>query len=91
MRREFDRYGLPGQRKLTGFLEILGAVGLLAGLFIPVIGMLASLGLSLLMFLGFLLRLKIRDGPFKSSPALFYMFLNLYLFLTHFTSTPVNP
>ena len=91
MRREFDRYGLPDQRKLTGLLEILGAAGLLTGLFIPSIGMLAAFGLSLLMFLGFLVRLKLRDGFLKSSPALLYMILNAYLFSTYFTSTPVNP
>jgi uncharacterized membrane protein YphA (DoxX/SURF4 family) len=91
MRREFERYGLPRQRILTGLLEILGAAGLLVGLFIPVIGILAALGLSLLMFLGFLVRLKIKDGPLKSSPALLYMLLNLYLFLTYLTSTPSNP
>lgn len=88
MRREFERYGLPNQRKLTGLLEIMGAAGLLTGLFVPTIGMLAALGLSLLMLLGFMVRLKIKDGPLKSSPALIYMFLNLYLFLTHFTQTP---
>lgn len=91
MRREFQRYGLPKHRKLTGFLEIAGATGLLTGLFIPVLGMLAAFGLALLMLLGFLVRIKIRDGFLKSCPALLYFILNAYLFQTHFTSNPITP
>jgi len=47
---EFKRYGLPTFRKLTGFLQLLGAIGLLIGLyFTPILLLLASTGLHLLM------------------------------------------
>jgi hypothetical protein len=77
MKAEFDRYGLADHRILTGILEIAAAVGLFAGLFIPAAGIIASGGLSLLMLLGFLVRLKIRDGLIRSFPALFFMLVNL--------------
>lgn len=79
MKREFYRYGLARYRILTGLLELAGAVGLIAGLMDPWIGLSAAVGLSLLMLLGFLVRLRIRDGLLKSSPALLYLFLNLVL------------
>lgn len=79
---EFERFGLtPVQRILTGALQLLGSMGLLIGLVQPLIGLIASSGLAVLMFLGFLVRLKIRDGLVLSLPALLYMILNIYLAL----------
>jgi hypothetical protein len=79
MQQEFERFGLPHLRQLTGALEIAGAGGLMLGLFLPILGCLAASGLSLLMLLGFLVRLKIKDGALRALPALFFMALNLYL------------
>ncbi len=79
MRDEFARYGLPQHRKLVGILQLAGAVGLLIGLALPFIGLLAAFGLGLLMLLGLHVRLKIRDGWMRSSPALAYLLLNAYL------------
>jgi len=80
MKVEFNRYGLSRQRVLTGSLQIVGAIGLLLSLFYPFIGMLAAGGLTLLMILGFAVRLKIRDGVLATLPSLFFMGLNGYLF-----------
>ncbi|MGB5371854.1 MAG: DoxX family protein [Flavobacteriaceae bacterium] len=81
MRSEFTRYGLAGKRVLVGYLQILGGIGLLSGwLFSPVLGSLASLGLFLLMILGFGLRMKIRDGFWASLPSLLYAVLSGGLF-----------
>ena len=82
MKNEFMRYGLSDHRVVTGLLEIAGAAGLFLGFVYPVIGILASGGLSLLMLLGFLVRLKIKDGFVRSFPALFYMILNLCILIT---------
>jgi uncharacterized membrane protein len=41
---------------------------------------LGSGGLALLMFLGFIVRIKIRDGFLRSSPAFIYMIINLIIF-----------
>jgi hypothetical protein len=77
---EFERYALPKFRKLTGFLQLLGAVGLLIGLyFTPLLLLLAAIGLSVLMFLGFIVRLKIRDNFIKSAPSFIFAFLNLMI------------
>jgi len=73
---EFSRYGLPKQRKLVGILEILGASGLLMGLLIPSIGAIAATGLSILMLLGFGVRIKIKDNFFQSFPAFVFLFIS---------------
>lgn len=80
MDKEFRRFGLTTtQRKLTGVLQILGASGLLLGLFYPKIGFAASLGLSILMLLGFIVRLRIKDSFLESAPSFIFMLLNAYL------------
>ena len=77
---EFERYSLPNYRKLTGFLQLIGAGGLLFGLyFSPLILFLASMGLFLLMILGFVVRLKIKDNFIKSSPSFVFAVLNLLI------------
>lgn len=81
MREEFERYGVGRMRTLTGGLELAGAAGLLVGLLVPLVGALAAGGLSLLMMLGFLLRLKIGDGWLRALPALVYALINLYLLI----------
>tara|TARA_R110002049_G_scaffold37352_2_gene117792 strand:- start:3184 stop:3534 length:351 start_codon:yes stop_codon:yes gene_type:complete len=81
MVEEFKRFGLSeSQRKLTGVLQILGGVGLIVGFFThPFISMLAAVGLSLLMLLGFITRIKIKDSFYESSPSFVFMVLNGYL------------
>ncbi len=80
MSQEFKRFGLSKFQKLTGILQIIGAIGLLIGYFYPILILIASAGLSLLMFLGFLVRLKIKDGLLVSLPSFAFMLLNLYIF-----------
>ncbi|HMN50180.1 MAG TPA: DoxX family protein [Ignavibacteriaceae bacterium] len=81
MRNEFKRFGLEKFATLTGTLELLGGVGMLVGLKFNFILIISSGGLALLMLLGFGVRLKIKDGFWLSMPSLFFMLLNLYLFL----------
>ena len=80
MKSEFKRFGLEKFGLLTVVLEIGGALGLLAGLFINSILLISSGGLALLMFLGVLVRLKVKDSLWVSLPALFYLVLNSYIF-----------
>ncbi len=77
---EFKRYGLANFRLLNGILQVVAACALFLGVWYKPLALVASLGLSLLMFAGFLVRLKIRDGFVKSSPAFLYMVLNAYIF-----------
>lgn len=77
---EFQRFQLSkNQRILTGVLQLVAVVALILGIWNYKIGMAGSLGLSLQMAAGFIVRLKIRDGIYKSSPALIFFFLNLIL------------
>mgnify|MGYP006073361573 FL=1 len=78
-KKEFQRYGLAGYRSLTGWLQITAALGMLVGLRFPLFAFVSAAGLSLLMFLGFAVRLKIGDGFFKSFPSFFYCVLNAFL------------
>jgi hypothetical protein len=81
MKKEFKRFGLEKYALLTIFLELLGAVGLLVGYFfnIKLILVLSAVGLALLMFLGILIRIKVKDGLFVILPAIFFLLLNIYI------------
>jgi hypothetical protein len=82
---EFKRYGLPTYRKLTGFLQLLGAIGLLIGLYYtPILLLLASSGLCLLMLSGFIVRIKIKDNFIESAPAFIFWALNLCIAIKTF-------
>ncbi|NVO31344.1 DoxX family protein [Hymenobacter lapidiphilus] len=80
LQAEFVRYGLAKFGPLTGALEILGALGLLVGLWVPLILLVASGGLALLMLLGFGVRLKIKDGFWESLPSFLFMLVNGWIF-----------
>ena len=70
MATEFIRFGLTkSQRQGTGVLQILGALGILAGTIYPSIG---------LMLLGFGVRLKIKDSFVQSFPSFLMLVLNLW-------------
>lgn len=80
MKIEFLRYGLEKQRNLVGVLQLLGGVGLVIGYYYNSLLILISAScLSLLMLLGFGVRLKIKDSVVQSTPALFYAILNAYI------------
>jgi len=81
MQNEFKRFGLKKFTALTGVLELLGGIGLLVGLKFGFIILISSGGLALLMLLGLGVRLKMKDGFWLSFPSLFFMLLNLYVFL----------
>jgi hypothetical protein len=80
MKSEFKRFKLEKLGLLTIILEIVGALGLFIGLWYQPLLLLSSGGLALLMFLGVLVRLKLKDSLWITLPALFYMVLNGYIF-----------
>ena len=80
MAKEFERYCLAAYRKLTGYLQLAGAIALLLGFFFKPLALVGSAGLAILMFLGLRVRIKIKDTLLQSTPAFFYMLLNGYLF-----------
>jgi hypothetical protein len=81
MADEFARYGLKQYRMLTGFLQVMGALGLTAGFFLPYLTSAASLGLAVLMLMGVVVRLLIRDSLLQAAPALLFCLLNSYIFV----------
>lgn len=87
MKHEFKRFGLEKVGTLTAVLELFGAVGLLVGLKIQLILLISAGGLTILMFLGVAVRVKVKDSLWISLPALFFMILNFYIF---YMSLPVN-
>jgi len=84
MVREFERYGLPQYRKLTGILQFLAAAGLLVGFWFPLIGAVAAGGLALQMLVGFGVRLKIRDPFLLCIPAFAYLLISAWLCVQFF-------
>ena len=84
MKREFERYRLASQRTLVGGLQLCAALGLLAGLSQPWMGRAASGGLALMMLVAIGVRIKIKDTPLQTMPALIYLALNAYLCLAAF-------
>ncbi len=74
---EFHRWGVSGLRHITGILEVLGAVGLVLGQWLPWVGLMSASGLSILMTCGLVVRLRIRDGFLQTLPAVIYLLVSL--------------
>ena len=79
MVEEFHRYGLSHFRRLVGLLEVAGAVGLGAGLVIRPLAVLSATGLSVLMLLAVLARMRVRDSVLKTLPALVLLLVNVFI------------
>jgi hypothetical protein len=82
---DFRRFGLPdSQRILTGVLQLLGSAGLITGIYIPILGILASGGLSAMMLVAFFVRVKVGDGVVQSAPSLIFLVINAWLCVTFY-------
>lgn len=81
MVEEFDRYGLAKFRKFTGVLEVLGAVGLFLGFFVPGLTVAAAGGLSLLMVAGVAIRARSGDSLVEALQALAMLGVNLFILI----------
>lgn len=81
MKSEFKRFQLEKLGLLVVILEISGGLGLIIGFWLskPLV-LAASGGLALLMLLGLIVRLRLKDSLWISLPALFFMCLNAYIF-----------
>jgi hypothetical protein len=81
MALEFERFGLSRYRKLTGGLEVLGALGLVLGYFVPLFDIAASAGLTLLMAAGVVVRYRSGDSFVDALPALVMALINAFMFI----------
>ena len=79
MRQEFERFGAAQYRVLTGILEILGGLGVLLGLFVPLIGALAAAGIALLMIMVVVQRIMQRDSLLQMAQALIFTMIASWL------------
>lgn len=79
---EFERFGLSRFRRMTGVLELLGALGLAVGLFLPPIAVVSAGGLSLLMALGVAARIRVGDAMLETLPAAVLGVMNLFILLS---------
>ena len=80
MKQEFKRFDLEKLGLLIIILQFTGAIGLLVGRYFQPLLLISSFGLALLMFLGVLVRIRLRDALWICLPATFYMLLNAYIF-----------
>jgi uncharacterized membrane protein YphA (DoxX/SURF4 family) len=81
MAAEFERFGLSKFRRLTGGLEVLGALGLVLGYFVPQFDIAASAGLTVLMAAGVIVRFRSGDSPVDALPALVMALINAFIFI----------
>ena len=79
MQQEFTRFGLEKFTKLIGILELLGGIGVLIGIKINVLLIISSFGLSLLMFLGVITRIRMKDNLMVSFPSILFTIINLFI------------
>lgn len=85
-RGEFDRYGMPSLRLFVGSMQLLGALGVLVGIAYAPIGALAASGLSIMMALALIVRLRIHDAPRLMVPAASFAVINVLLVVLFLTA-----
>ena len=86
VRHEYRRYGIPHLRVLNGTLQLLGAGGVMIGLLVPTIGLIASVGLCSMMLLGLRTRIRLGDSgrlmiPASTLAALNALLASMYAFV----------
>ena len=79
MAPEFERYGLAKLRRLTGALEVAGALGMVAGYMIQPLSAISAGCLSLLMLFAMGFRVRVRDSFVQILPALSLGVMNAYI------------
>ena len=80
MKEEFEVYGLSENfMRVVGFLKILFAVGLIAGIWLPGITRFAALGMLALMVGAVSMHIKVRDPITKSIPAISMLAMSAFV------------
>jgi hypothetical protein len=90
MKAEFERFQVSRYRVLTGILEILGGLGVMTGHFVPLIGALAGAGLCVLMAMGVVTRIRVKDSVLQCLPASFFCVLNGLIAIQYFEAMSGN-
>jgi hypothetical protein len=78
LKEEFEVYGLPGWfMGLVGFLKLLFATLLIAGIWFPVVTRPAAAGMAALMLGAVAMHAKVKDPVMRSLPALTMLVLSV--------------
>ena len=81
-----DHVGLnERQIRLLGTVEILGALGLLVGTWIPLLGQLAALGFVLYFAGAVIAHIRVRDGIKDMAPAILLTVLSIIVTVLQFS------
>ena len=78
---EFVRYRFDHFRELIGGVQIVFGICLLIGLYSYKLRLFSSLALALLMGGALGTRIYIGDGLLETAPSLFYLIINLFIFI----------
>lgn len=82
MKEEFEVYGLPAWSVwVVGFLKLLFAACLIAGIWVPILVRPAAIGIAILMFGAVVMHIKVKDPARKSLPALTMLVLSVLVAL----------
>ncbi|MDD2817832.1 MAG: DoxX family protein [Candidatus Nanopelagicales bacterium] len=73
------------QIRLLGTVEILGALGLLVGIWIPLLGQLAALGFVLYFAGAVIAHIRVRDGVKDMGPAILLTVLSIIVTVLQFS------
>ena len=80
MKEEFVSYGLPQWMVyLVGALKVIFSIGLIAGLWYPILIKFSASGIAIFMFFAVLMHVKIKDPLKKSIPAFTFLILSLLI------------
>lgn len=79
--QEFVRFGLPKLGGVVAVFQALGAIGLFAGFWYPILISVASAGLALMMLAALIVRIRVKDSLWLSLPAIFFFGLNAAIFV----------
>ena len=73
------------QIRLLGTVEILGAIGLLFGIWLPILGLLAALGFVAYFLGAVIAHIRVRDGIKDMAPAILLTVLSIIVTVLQFS------
>jgi hypothetical protein len=80
MVEEYERWGFKNQRMILGTCQVLGGLGLLVGLIIPLLLSVTSFLLMCMMLAAVFVRIQLKEKVVQMLPALLYVAVNLIIF-----------
>ena len=75
--KEYARWGYKNNRKLIGFFQFIGGIGLIIGVKYSVILSITSFFFIIMMFFAVFVRIKIKDNIINILPTITYLILNI--------------